>query len=45
MEQYYQREGRDWERYALVKAQPVAGDQASGAQLLEKLRPFLPPLY
>ncbi len=41
MEQYYQREGRDWERYALVKAQPVAGDLASGAQLLENLRPFI----
>ena len=41
MEQYYQREGRDWERYALVKARPVAGDLASGAQLLENLRPFI----
>lgn len=41
MLQYYQREGRAWERYALVKARPVAGDLASGAQLLEKLRPFI----
>ncbi len=41
MEQYYQREGRDWERYALVKARPVAGDFASGAHLLEQLRPFV----
>jgi len=41
MEQYYQREGRDWERYALVKARPVAGDLASGVQLLENLRPFI----
>ncbi len=41
MEQYYQREGRNWERYALVKAQPVAGDQASAARLLENLRPFI----
>ena len=41
MEQYYQREGRDWERYALVKARPVAGDLAAGAQLLENLRPFV----
>jgi glutamate-ammonia-ligase adenylyltransferase len=41
MEQYYQREGRDWERYALVKARPVAGDLVAGAQLLENLRPFI----
>ena len=26
MEQYFQREGRDWERYAWQKARPVAGD-------------------
>jgi len=41
MEQYYQREGRDWERYALIKARPVAGNLESGAHLLENLRPFV----
>ena len=41
MEQYYQREGRDWERYALIKARPVAGDCDSGAQLLRNLSPFI----
>ena len=41
LEQYYQREGRDWERYALIKARPVAGDLESGGQLLEQLRPFV----
>ncbi len=41
MEQYYQREGRDWERYALVKARPVAGDVDAGERLLEALRPFV----
>lgn len=41
MEQYYQREGRDWERYALIKARPVAGDRDAGAQLLQQLRPFV----
>jgi len=41
MEQYYQREGRDWERYALIKARPVAGDADQGAQLLRQLRPFV----
>lgn len=41
MEQYYQQEGRDWERYAWIKARPVAGDVAAGERLLEHLRPFV----
>jgi len=41
LEQYYQREGRDWERYALIKARPVAGDLESGAELINQLRPFV----
>jgi glutamate-ammonia-ligase adenylyltransferase len=41
LEQYYQREGRDWERYALIKARPVAGDIVSGEQLLGILKPFV----
>ena len=41
MEQYYQREGRDWERYAWIKARPVAGDMAAGKRLLDTLRPFV----
>jgi len=41
MEQYYQREGRDWERYAWIKARPVAGDKAAGNRLLATLRPFV----
>jgi glutamate-ammonia-ligase adenylyltransferase len=41
MEQYYQREGRDWERYAWIKARPVAGDVPAGNTLLEALRPFV----
>ncbi len=41
METYYQREGRDWERYAWIKARPVAGDCATGRRLLEMLRPFV----
>ncbi len=35
LEQYYQDQGRDWERYAMIKARVVAGDQEAGAQLLE----------
>ncbi len=41
LEQYYQDQGRDWERYAMIKARVVAGDQAAGAQLQEMLRPFV----
>jgi glutamate-ammonia-ligase adenylyltransferase len=41
MEQYYQREGRDWERYALIKARPAAGDLEAGAQLIKDLTPFV----
>jgi glutamate-ammonia-ligase adenylyltransferase len=41
MEQYFQREGRDWERYAWQKARPVAGDLAAGEDFLVALRPFI----
>ncbi|HEX5841732.1 MAG TPA: bifunctional [glutamate--ammonia ligase]-adenylyl-L-tyrosine phosphorylase/[glutamate--ammonia-ligase] adenylyltransferase [Pseudomonas sp.] len=41
LEQYYQDQGRDWERYAMIKARVVGGDQVAGAQLLEMLRPFV----
>lgn len=41
MEQYFQHEGRDWERYAWIKARPVAGDMRAGERLLDALRPFV----
>ncbi len=41
MDQYFQREGRDWERYAWLKARAVAGDVAAGERWLESLRPFV----
>jgi glutamate-ammonia-ligase adenylyltransferase len=41
LEQYYQREGRDWERYALIKARPVAGDMEAGRRFIEDVRPFV----
>ncbi len=41
MEDYYHTQGRDWERYALIKARVVAGDMSQGARLLEILRPFV----
>ncbi|TXI09197.1 MAG: bifunctional [glutamate--ammonia ligase]-adenylyl-L-tyrosine phosphorylase/[glutamate--ammonia-ligase] adenylyltransferase [Rhizobium sp.] len=41
MEDYYQVHGREWERYAFVKARPIAGDLEAGMALLRTLRPFV----
>lgn len=41
MDHYFQREGRDWERYAWLKARAVAGDIAAGETWLASLRPFV----
>ncbi|MDY7563063.1 bifunctional [glutamate--ammonia ligase]-adenylyl-L-tyrosine phosphorylase/[glutamate--ammonia-ligase] adenylyltransferase [Pseudomonas sp. 10B1] len=41
LEQYYQDQGRDWERYAMIKARVVGGDQQAGALLIDLLRPFV----
>lgn len=41
MEAYYHQHGRDWERYALIKARPIAGDIPQGDVLLRTLRPFI----
>ena len=38
---YYRRFGRTWERTALIKARPVAGDLTAGAAYLERLAPFI----
>ncbi|MGY4878482.1 bifunctional [glutamate--ammonia ligase]-adenylyl-L-tyrosine phosphorylase/[glutamate--ammonia-ligase] adenylyltransferase [Vreelandella aquamarina] len=38
---YYQDQGREWERYAMLKARPVAGDLDAGNELLASLRPFV----
>ncbi|ADJ27102.1 bifunctional [glutamate--ammonia ligase]-adenylyl-L-tyrosine phosphorylase/[glutamate--ammonia-ligase] adenylyltransferase [Nitrosococcus watsonii] len=40
MENYYQNQGRDWERYAMIKARVVAGDCQAGTHLIAMLRPF-----
>lgn len=41
LEAYYQEHGREWERYALIKARVVAGDQEAGRRLLLRLKPFV----
>jgi len=42
---YYTNYGRAWERQALIKARPCAGDISLGETLLERLRPFIYPRY
>lgn len=41
MEHYYQTHGREWERYALIKARIAAGDIKAGEDLLNRLKPFV----
>ncbi len=38
---YYESFGQNWERAALIKARPCAGDLQAGSQLLEDLAPFI----
>lgn len=41
MELYYTLHGREWERYAMIKARPIAGDLAAGERLMKQLHPFV----
>ncbi len=41
LEEYYEAHGREWERYAWVKARTVAGDRGTGAKLIKTLQPFV----
>ncbi|MBR0868794.1 bifunctional [glutamine synthetase] adenylyltransferase/[glutamine synthetase]-adenylyl-L-tyrosine phosphorylase [Bradyrhizobium tropiciagri] len=38
---YYEREGRTWERAAMIKARPCAGDARAGDALVAELAPFV----
>ena len=38
---YYESMGQNWERAAMIKARPVAGDRALGLEFLEAIRPFV----
>ncbi|HET8710324.1 MAG TPA: bifunctional [glutamate--ammonia ligase]-adenylyl-L-tyrosine phosphorylase/[glutamate--ammonia-ligase] adenylyltransferase, partial [Spongiibacteraceae bacterium] len=49
LEEYYEDQGRDWERYAMIKARPVAESTGgasntenfpAGTRLIDMLRPF-----
>lgn len=38
---YYEGRGQNWERAAMIKARPVAGDIAAGDRFLQALRPYV----
>jgi glutamate-ammonia-ligase adenylyltransferase len=38
---YYESFGQNWERAALIKARPVAGDLAAGGAILDELAPYI----
>ena len=38
---YYESVGQNWERAALLKARPIAGDLHAGEEILEELAPFI----
>ncbi len=40
-ETYYESLGQNWERAAMIKARPVAGDKEAGDVFLDRLRPFI----
>lgn len=40
-ETYYESVGQNWERAAMIKARPVAGDIALGSGFLSHIRPFV----
>ena len=38
---YYENMGQNWERAAMIKARPVAGDLALGEEFLDRLKPYI----
>ena len=38
---YYENMGQNWERAAMIKARPVAGDIALGEEFLDRLTPYI----
>jgi [glutamine synthetase] adenylyltransferase / [glutamine synthetase]-adenylyl-L-tyrosine phosphorylase len=38
---YYESVGQNWERAALIKARPVAGDREAGRRFLAELQPYI----
>jgi glutamate-ammonia-ligase adenylyltransferase len=42
---YYERESATWERQAMLKARPAAGDLSLGAAFVEAMTPFVYPAH
>lgn len=40
-ESYYESVGQNWERAALIKARPIAGDLSAGQGFLDRISPFV----
>ncbi len=38
---YYENQGQNWERAAMIKARPCAGDIILGTEFLQRLRPYI----
>ncbi|MGE4244846.1 MAG: bifunctional [glutamine synthetase] adenylyltransferase/[glutamine synthetase]-adenylyl-L-tyrosine phosphorylase, partial [Parvibaculaceae bacterium] len=38
---YYENMGQNWERAAMIKARPAAGDLALGEEFIERLKPYV----
>ncbi len=41
MEDYYQTQGREWERYAMIKARAITGTESAKKAIMDLLRPFV----
>ncbi len=41
LEAYYEEQGREWERYAMIKARAIGQDKGDGERLLKILQPFV----
>ncbi len=41
LEEYYQQHGRNWERYAMVKARLMGPENDDGRYLMQMLKPFI----
>ena len=38
---YYENQGQNWERAAMIKARPAAGDVGLGDEFLDRLKPYI----
>ena len=41
LELYYERHGREWERYAMIKARAISSDASAANELMQLLKPFV----